>query len=102
MSDIERRTIPMRSGGVLVRGHTASNAGQLIGRAVAFNTLSDDLGGFVERVAPGAFRKALRTSNVALLYNHNADHLLGRQSSGTLRVYESAVTINALVSAHVC
>jgi HK97 family phage prohead protease len=41
--------------------------------------------GAVERIAPTAFDKALqRRDDAAALFNHNADNLLGRVSSGTL------------------
>ena len=42
-------------------------------------------GGFIERVAPGAFRKTVAEANVVGLFNHEPDNLLGRSSSGTLR-----------------
>lgn len=39
---------------------------------------------YVERILPGAFDDAIRDDDVVGLYNHNADHILGRTSSGTM------------------
>ena len=40
------------------------------GLAAPFNRWSQDLGGFVERIAPGFFREALGTSDVRFLADH--------------------------------
>jgi HK97 family phage prohead protease len=43
----------------------------------------------VERILPGAFDKVMRERNISdtrALFNHNSDHLLGRRSSGTLKL----------------
>ena len=55
------------------------------GHAAVFNLLSEDLGGFQERILPGAFDRCLGASpDVRCLFNHNPDYLLGRTKSGTL------------------
>ena len=59
-----------------------------IGYASVFDSLSQNLGGFVERVAPGAFRSTLNQADVRALFNHEPDHLLGRSGNGTLRLSE--------------
>lgn len=62
--------------GVVVEGHGA-----------VFNSLSQNLGGFVERVAPDAFTKTLADNpDVRALINHDPSMLLGRSRSGTLRL----------------
>ncbi|WP_433858242.1 HK97 family phage prohead protease [Streptomyces kronopolitis] len=58
------------------------------GYAYRFNELSQDLGGFRERIVPGAGAPSLRSNDVYATFNHNASALLGRTSSGTLRVGE--------------
>lgn len=63
--------------------------GQMIaGYAAVFNRLSQNLGGFVEEVDPGAFTETLgRTErNITGLANHNVDWLLGTTLSGSLRL----------------
>jgi HK97 family phage prohead protease len=47
------------------------------GYAAVFNSDSEDLGGFIERIAPGAFDDVLNDDTYALL-NHNIDKILGR------------------------
>ncbi|MFB7860596.1 HK97 family phage prohead protease [Streptomyces sp. NPDC056069] len=58
------------------------------GYAYRFNELSHDLGGFRERIAPGAGMASLERNDVIATFNHNVDQVLGRRSSGTLRVGE--------------
>lgn len=47
------------------------------GYAAVFNSDSQDLGGFVERIEPGAFDDVLNDDAYGLL-NHNIDKILGR------------------------
>ena len=58
------------------------------GHAAVFGKLSQNLGGFVERVAPGAFTKTIEEQDVRALFNHHEDHVLGRANAGTLRMVE--------------
>ncbi|OKH99990.1 hypothetical protein A6A06_23510 [Streptomyces sp. CB02923] len=58
------------------------------GYAYRFNELSHDLGGFRERVIPGAGADALRGNDVLATFNHDMNNVLGRASSGTLRTGE--------------
>lgn len=58
------------------------------GYAARFDTLSQNLGGFVERIAPGTFTKTIAEADVRALFNHDANFVLGRNRSNTLRLTE--------------
>jgi HK97 family phage prohead protease len=60
----------------------------MVGYAALFDSPSQDLGGFVERIAHGAFTRAIHQDDVRALFNHNPDRILGRNKSGTLRMSE--------------
>lgn len=63
--------------------------GLITGRAVVYNSRSEDLGGFVEVIAPYAFKDALK-NDVRALIEHDPSKILGRTSAGTLRLIEDS------------
>lgn len=86
MSNVERRVI---TGTIELRG--AGAAKMLRGYASIFNSDSEDLGGFIERIAPGAFTDALTGSpDIRCLFNHDQSALLGRTASKTLKVSQDS------------
>lgn len=69
--EVERRS-EEQGGGAVIRGY-----------ASVFNSDSENLGGFIERIDSHAFDDVL-TDDVRCLFNHNPDHLLARTKSRTL------------------
>ncbi len=56
----------------------------IVGHAAVYSQWSQDLGGFKERVMPGAFSKALNGSDIRALFNHDPNYLLGLTAAETL------------------
>lgn len=79
--EIERRFFEMRTDGVR----------KIIGHAALFNSLSQDLGGFRETIAAGAFSESIKTDDVRALFNHDPNYILGRTKSGTLELSEDEI-----------
>ena len=64
---------------------------KISGHAAIFDRLSADLGGFRERIAPGAFTRAIREhQDVRALFNHDPNRVLGRVPR-TLKLREDSV-----------
>lgn len=82
---LERRTFSIDGLTVEVRDGQKPT---IRGHAAVFNTLSEDLGGFREQIVKGAFAEAIERDDVRALFNHNPDHVLGRNMAGTLRLSE--------------
>ena len=57
----------------------------VVGYGAVFNSESNDLGGFREFIAPGAFDGRLN-DDVRFLVNHDANLILARTTNGTLRL----------------
>ena len=85
MDNLETRTFPA----VELRVTEAkSGSPSFEGYAAVFNSWSEDLGGFKERLSRGSFRNALKTSDTVALFNHDANHVLGRVGAKTLALKE--------------
>lgn len=88
MPDRETRIIEAR---IELRqaGEGDDGPGTLAGHAALFDSLSLDLGGFREKISPGAFAESLEDGDdVRALFNHDPNIVLGRNVSGTLRLEE--------------
>jgi HK97 family phage prohead protease len=68
----------------------ADNAGKVtvVGYAAVFGETADIGGYFREIIARGAFTNTLRTADVRAYFDHDSGRVLGRSSSGTLRLTE--------------
>jgi len=83
---IERRILDTE---VRVKKDDDGESTTIEGHAAVFGKLSDDLGGFREKIAPGAFKQSLKDgADVRALINHDSNLVLGRTKSGTLRLKE--------------
>lgn len=81
---VETRFLPME-----VRLVEENGKPTIVGHGAVFNDLSVPLGSFREKIAPGAFARALREKqDVRALFNHDRNIVLGRMSSGTLTLRE--------------
>jgi HK97 family phage prohead protease len=71
-----------------LRDDTA-NGMTFTGYASVFNSPSEDLGGFIEYVAPGAFKRSLQSRNeIKLLWNHDTGEPLASLRGGTMQLVE--------------
>lgn len=94
---MERRYLPLTGAKLAVRAEgDAENANRVIeGYAAVYYdgtpaTEYELWERCVERIAPGAFERALREDDVRCLFNHDPNHLLGRTSAKTLRLSSDA------------
>lgn len=63
------------------------------GYAVVFNRYSQNLGGFVEQIAPDAFDDSLNDDDQIASFNHDYAQLLGRRSAETLVLTKDSLGI---------
>lgn len=83
LSKIETRVTPID-----FEVREESDGMHLTGYAARFNEPSEPLP-FVERIAPGAFKRSLRSRNdIKLLWNHDSSMVLGSTRAGTLTLTE--------------
>jgi HK97 family phage prohead protease len=72
-----------------VRKNPDGSPQSISGYAAMFNSLSEDLGGFYERIKPGAFAKSLKQGrNILCLYGHDSNSVLGSTAAKTLTLRE--------------
>ncbi len=60
------------------------------GIAAVYNEIYvNEFWGFREQLVPGCFTETLKDCDCRALFNHNPDYVLGRNTSGTLRLIDS-------------
>ena len=84
--ELERRTFELKE--MRVAAAADDQPTKIEGYAAVFNVLSDDLGGFREKIIPGAFAESILVDDVRALFNHDPNYVLGRNISGTLQLAE--------------
>ena len=83
----EYRTLPLTE----LRAAESDGKKVIEGHAAVFDSWSETLGGFFpfkEKVRAGAFAKSIGTDDIRALFNHDANHVLGRNKAGTLDLAE--------------
>ena len=92
LPSLERRFVPLAEG-FEVRMMERDGKNMICGYGAVFNSRSQVMytakgSPFVERIRPGAFRRAIAEADVRALLNHDPNKILGRRGAGTLRVVE--------------
>jgi len=83
---IERRSLAAD-----LRAESQGDEMSLVGYAALFNSESKDLGGYRERIAPGAFTRSLKEgADVRALVNHDPNLVLSRTKNRTLKLEEDS------------
>lgn len=91
--DIERRLLQQE---IRLDGDLEERP-KIAGYAAVFNRTSENLGGFVERIEPGAFAGAIEQSDVRALINHDSNLILGRNTAGTLTLFEDEIGLGYVI-----
>lgn len=97
---LERRVINRQCELRIVGGENGEPE-RVEGLAVPYNQLSEDLGGFVERIMPGAFGDSIRSTgdhDLRADVEHDQRLLLGRASKGTLEFRDSQEGLWAVIT----
>ena len=93
--DIERRVF---SGEIRAADLGGVTGGRVIGGyAAKYNELSEILGNFREKIAPGFF-DGVHAFDMRALVNHNPDNILGRSTSGTLKLFPDSIGLRVEIT----
>lgn len=95
---IERLVLNGADLSIRVEGEGADEKKIIDGYAAVFDSWSNDLGGFRERIAPGAFNKTLQEADVRGLLNHDPNYVLGRTKAETLTLAEDGKGLRVSVT----
>jgi hypothetical protein len=79
---------------------TGDGPGRLRGTAIVFDSLSVDLGGFREKIAPAAVDRTLTEGlDVRALADHDSGKILGRSTAGTLTLAKQDAGLQVHIAA---
>lgn len=92
---IERRVLPIE---VRVASDDSGKR-RITGHAAIFDTLSEPLYGFREKIDPGAFSDTIKDDDIRALWNHDPNFVLGRNRSGTLKLKEDKTGLQVEIDA---
>jgi HK97 family phage prohead protease len=95
MQDTQKRTVTIPK--VTFRAATDTTPATVSGRAIVYNSLSvpiPEYGGLREMIFPGAVTNALIGADIRLLVNHDANLVLGRNTSGTMTLKEDEMGLS--------
>ncbi len=90
-ADIEVRTFRMAE----VRVGGEPDHPRIDGKAAVYGVPSEDIG-FIERIEPGFFEEVL-DNDVVAEFNHDPNYVLGRTTSGTLRLQDTAEALETII-----
>jgi len=86
--ELEHRRLPVSD--LEIRADTEEDKMVISGYAALFNRKSEDLGGFVEILRPGSFRKVLeKNPDVKALFNHDPSTIFARSKNESLKLTEN-------------
>lgn len=94
---IERRFVPISEFEFRAE---ADKPPELVGYASVFNQeteIGDWFGSWREMVAPGAFRKTIKESDIRALWNHDPNIVLGRNKAKTLELHEDETGLHTVI-----
>lgn len=87
-NEVERRFFGLDNGSEIRLIRQDNEPVKITGYFAKWDKMSRNLGWFFEIIEKNFFRSALSKSDPADLFNHDANIILGRVSSGTLRIWE--------------
>lgn len=95
MSDYEQCTIHVPEE---LRIHESDGKTRIVGLAVPYGQLSEDLGGYRERMMPGAFSASLQGQELRADIEHDPTRVLALARKGTLGFHEDARGVWATIT----
>ena len=75
----------IKADGIEIRRSATGSGNTISGIGIAYDSLSQDLGGFLEKFQYGS----VKTDDSRMLFNHDYANVLGRESAGTLTLRDT-------------